>query len=116
MTKLAAGRSHFQNKYGNATLKLFLSVILNYGVHNMLYIYCSITSTHCPFSLQAISPYNVFEQGLITALLLWLRASHHLTLQKGFGNDTPKQILNAILDYSLYGLDGLTTQAPKPQQ
>ena len=65
---------------------------------------------HTVLSLQTISPYNVFEQGLITVLLWQLRASHHLTLQQGFGNDTTKQILNAILDYGLYGLYGLTTQ------
>ena len=64
---------------------------------------------YCPFSLQAISQYNVFEQGLITALLWRLRASHNLTLKIGFGNDTTKILLNSLLDYSLYGLDGLTT-------
>ena len=37
---------------------------------------------YCPFSLQAISQYNVFEQGLITALLWRLRASHNLTVKK----------------------------------
>ena len=45
MTELAAGHSHFQNEYGNAALKLFLSVPLNfayYGVHDMLYIYYSL--------------------------------------------------------------------------
>ena len=49
--------------------------------------------------------YNPVERAIVAVLLSKLRLSHHLLLEKGYGNDTVKHFWNSLLAFCSYGLD-----------
>ena len=52
-----------------------------------------------------VQRYNPVERGIVTVLLSKLRLSHHLLMEKGYGNDTVKYFWNSLLAFCSYWLD-----------
>ena len=60
-----------------------------------------VSDNKAPGEYPTVPAYDPFQKGIVTALLMELRACYSLTVLRGYANDTTKHFLSALLKFFL---------------